>query len=174
VITQSYDVLAPWLKIVFICTPHLGSPLVAGLLGRFGRDLIFAPVELMKSVDNLAATSIATALRKKGRIFRNTFGFRTAAQLKKAEPVLPAGEGSIPSIASILQIKILRCGRFDGRRVKEVGWKARKGPIGVAGDGDIRVKLLIAGSQCLQHTIACNLSFVIWADRSIYLWPSLV
>jgi hypothetical protein len=76
--------LPPWLKIVFICTPHLGSPLAAGLLGRFGRDLIFAPVELMKSVDNLAATSIATALRKKGRIFRNTFGFRTAAQLKKS------------------------------------------------------------------------------------------
>jgi hypothetical protein len=62
--------LPPWLKIVFICTPHLGSPLAAGLLGRFGRDLIFAPVELMKSVDNLAATPIATALRKKGRIFQ--------------------------------------------------------------------------------------------------------
>ena len=59
-------------RMVFICTPHLGSPLAAGLLGRFGRDIIFAPVQVLRNVGNLAAASIAGSIGQRGRFLPNS------------------------------------------------------------------------------------------------------
>jgi hypothetical protein len=59
-------------RIVFICTPHLGSPLATGLLGRFGRDIILAPVRVLQGMGNMAVKSIAASIGPKGRFLPNS------------------------------------------------------------------------------------------------------
>jgi hypothetical protein len=59
-------------RIVFICTPHLGSPLAAGLLGRFGRSIIQLPARILQKAGHLAAQSLAAALGQKGRFVPNS------------------------------------------------------------------------------------------------------
>jgi hypothetical protein len=59
-------------RIVFICTPHLGSPLAAGFLGRFGRSIISLPMQAVQGAGNLAAKSLAAALGQKGRLIPNS------------------------------------------------------------------------------------------------------
>jgi pimeloyl-ACP methyl ester carboxylesterase len=59
-------------RIVFICTPHLGSPLAAGFLGRFGRSIISLPMQALRGAGNLAAKSLAAALGQKGRLIPNS------------------------------------------------------------------------------------------------------
>ena len=59
-------------RMVFICTPHLGTPLATGLLGRFGRGIIFAPAQLLRSVGSLAAASIAESIGQRGRFLPNS------------------------------------------------------------------------------------------------------
>ena len=54
-------------RIVFVCTPHLGSPLAAGLLGRFGRTIIQLPARVLQRAGHLAAESLAAAVGQKGR-----------------------------------------------------------------------------------------------------------
>ena len=48
-------------RIVFICTPHLGSPLAAGLLGQFGRSIILLPARVLEGAGNLAVKSFNLA-----------------------------------------------------------------------------------------------------------------
>ncbi|MGA7216197.1 MAG: hypothetical protein WBX20_18495, partial [Terrimicrobiaceae bacterium] len=59
-------------RIVFICTPHLGSPLAAGLLGRLGRSIIMLPAQLLQRAGNLAANSLAAAVGQKGGFVPNS------------------------------------------------------------------------------------------------------
>ncbi len=59
-------------RIVFICTPHLGSPLAAGLLGRVGRSIIQLPVRVLQRAGHLAAQSLAAALGQKGAFVPNS------------------------------------------------------------------------------------------------------
>ena len=59
-------------RIVFICTPHLGSPLAAGPLGQAGRSLILLPVQVLRSVGNVAGQSLAAAFGKKGAFLPNS------------------------------------------------------------------------------------------------------
>ncbi len=59
-------------RAVFICTPHLGSPLAAGLLGRFGRSIIQLPVRFLQRTGHLAAQSLATAIGQKSRFVPNS------------------------------------------------------------------------------------------------------
>ena len=59
-------------RIVFICTPHLGSPLAAGFLGRFGRSIISLPMQVLRGAGNLAAKSLAAAVGQKGRLIPNS------------------------------------------------------------------------------------------------------
>ena len=59
-------------RIVFICTPHLGSPLAAGLLGRFGRSIVQLPMQVLKGAGNLAAKSLAAAVGQKGDFMPNS------------------------------------------------------------------------------------------------------
>jgi pimeloyl-ACP methyl ester carboxylesterase len=59
-------------RIVFICTPHLGSPLAAGLLGQFGRSIILLPARVLEGAGNLAVKSLAAAVGQKGRFMPNS------------------------------------------------------------------------------------------------------
>ena len=59
-------------RIVFICAPHLGSPLAAGLLGRLGRSIIQLPVRVLQRAEHLAAQSLAAAMGQKGRFVPNS------------------------------------------------------------------------------------------------------
>jgi pimeloyl-ACP methyl ester carboxylesterase len=59
-------------RIVFICTPHLGSPLAAGLLGRFGRSIILLPARVLEGAGNLALKSLAAAVGQKGHFVPNS------------------------------------------------------------------------------------------------------
>ena len=59
-------------RIVFVCTPHLGSPLAAGLLGRFGRTIIQLPARVLQRAGHLAAESLAAAVGQKGRFVPNS------------------------------------------------------------------------------------------------------
>jgi hypothetical protein len=59
-------------RIVFICTPHLGSPLAAGPLGQAGRSLILLPVQVLRGVGNVAGQSLAAAIGKKGAFLPNS------------------------------------------------------------------------------------------------------
>ena len=59
-------------RIVFICAPHLGSPLAAGLLGQFGRSMILLPAQMLHGAGNLVATSLAAAFGQKGRLIPNS------------------------------------------------------------------------------------------------------
>jgi pimeloyl-ACP methyl ester carboxylesterase len=59
-------------RIVFICTPHLGSPLATGLLGQFGRDIILSPISALQGVTKMAVKSIAASLGQRGRFLPNS------------------------------------------------------------------------------------------------------
>ena len=59
-------------RIVFICTPHLGSPLAAGFLGQFGRSIIQLPGRILQRGGNLVAESLAVAVGRKGRLVPNS------------------------------------------------------------------------------------------------------
>jgi hypothetical protein len=59
-------------RIVFICTPHLGSPLAAGFLGRFGRSIIQLPMHVLQGAGNLTAKSLAAAVGQKGAFIPNS------------------------------------------------------------------------------------------------------
>jgi hypothetical protein len=59
-------------RIVFICTPHMGSPLAAGLLGQFGRSIILLPARVLEGAGNLAVKSLAAAVGQKGRFMPNS------------------------------------------------------------------------------------------------------
>ena len=86
-------------RIVFICTPHLGSPLAAGLLGRFGRSIVQMPVRILQKTGHLAAQSLAAVIGQKGHFVPNSiWGMSPKSPLLLSLHPLPSSLSSIRSL----------------------------------------------------------------------------
>ena len=71
-------------RVVFICTPHRGSSMASGGIGRFGISLITLPVQLLSTVkDSLTTTEVAQITGSSKRLPNSITG------LKPSNPALP-------------------------------------------------------------------------------------
>lgn len=59
-------------RMVFICTPHRGSPLASGFLGKLGRSLIMLPASVVGGVNDSATRAIAVATGQRGTFLPNS------------------------------------------------------------------------------------------------------
>jgi pimeloyl-ACP methyl ester carboxylesterase len=59
-------------RMVFICTPHLGSPLAIGPLGELGRRIILLPAQVLRGAGNLAGRSLAATIGQRGGFLPNS------------------------------------------------------------------------------------------------------
>ena len=71
-------------RVVFICTPHRGSSMASGGIGRFGISLITLPVQLLSTVkDSLTTTEVAQITGSSKRLPNSITG------LKPSNPAFP-------------------------------------------------------------------------------------
>jgi pimeloyl-ACP methyl ester carboxylesterase len=71
-------------RVVFICTPHRGSDMASGGIGRFGISLISLPVQLLSTVkDSLTSAEVAQITGSSKRLPNSITG------LKPSNPALP-------------------------------------------------------------------------------------
>lgn len=71
-------------RVVFICTPHRGSDMASGGLGRFGISLITLPAQLLTTVkDSLTSTELVQLTGSAKRLPNSVWG------LKPSNPALP-------------------------------------------------------------------------------------
>jgi hypothetical protein len=71
-------------RVVFICTPHRGSEMASGGIGRFGMSLIALPVQLLSTVkDSLTTAEVAQITGSSKRLPNSITG------LKPSNPAFP-------------------------------------------------------------------------------------
>jgi hypothetical protein len=74
---------------IFICTPHLGSPLASGPLGQLGRTIVLLPAHVLRRAGHLAKSIAETIGRTGGFLPNSIWGLSPKAPLLLALYPLP-------------------------------------------------------------------------------------